>query len=62
MGGRIRRTKMKSENYLEKMTKILLKELKSSGIKVTKSVPENNKVTISFKPKIRKIKKEIKNA
>ena len=53
---------MKSKNLLEEMTRRLVKELEASGRKVTYSVPDNNKVTISFKPKIRKIKKEIKNA
>ena len=53
---------MKSENYLEKMTKSLVNELKASGIKVTKSQPKQNMVTISFKSKIRKHKNlEIKN-
>ena len=37
--------------------KHLVKELEASGRKITKSSPKQNKVTISFKSKIRKLKK-----
>ena len=60
--GPVRRIKMNSKNLLEEMTRRLLKELESSGRKVTKSQPKKNKVIISFKPKIRKFKRlELKN-
>ena len=52
--GPIRRIKMKSKNLLEEMTRELVKELEASGRKVTKSRQKQNKVTINFKPKIRK--------
>ena len=55
--GPIRRIKMKSKNLLEEMTRRLVKELESSGRKITKSSPKQNKVTISFKSKIRNLKK-----
>ena len=48
---------MKSKNLLEEMTKRLVKELEASGRKVTKSSPKQNKVAISFKSKIRNLKK-----
>ena len=45
----------KAENkenlFLEKMTKSLVNELKASGIKVTKSQPKQNMVSISFQPR-----------
>ena len=47
---------MKSKNLLEEMTSRLVKELEASGRKITKSSPKQNKVTISFKSKIRGIK------
>ena len=55
--GPIRRIKMKSKNLLEEMTRRLVKELEASGRKITKSSPKQNKVTISFKSKIRNPKK-----
>ena len=48
---------MKSKNLLEEMTRKLVKELEASGRKITKSSPKQNKVTISFKSKIRNLKK-----
>ena len=48
---------MKSKNLLEEMTRRLVKELEASGRKITKSSLKQNKVTISFKSKIRNLKK-----
>ena len=55
--GLIRRIKMKSKNLLEEMTRRLVKDLEASGRKITKSSPKQIKVTISFKSKIRNLKK-----
>ena len=55
--GLIRRIKMKSKNLLEEMTRRLVKELEASGRKVNKSSPKKNKVEITFKSKIRNLKK-----
>ena len=57
MGGLIRMIKMKSKNLLEEMTKKLVKELEAKGRKVTKSSPKQNKVAITFKSKIRNLKR-----
>ena len=48
---------MKSKNLLEEMTRRLVKDLEASGRKITKSSPKQIKVTISFKSKIRNLKK-----
>ena len=48
---------MKSKNLLEEMTRRLVKELEASGRKITRPSPKQNKVTISFKSKIRNLKK-----
>ena len=48
---------MKSENLLEEMTRKLVKELEASGRKVNKSLPKENKIIITFKSKIKSLKK-----
>ena len=51
---------MKSENLLEQMTRELVKELEASGRKVNKSLPKENKIIITFKSKIKSLKKSKK--